>query len=327
MYLLEYIPGADRCIFCEFCQTRKPATDFPKCGNTKRVEKMCFRCKKAVKIHGERRRRFIRRYKKRPCMDCGKSFPSRVMEYDHREPSLKLFSLGGNSYRYSLPVIMVEIAKCDIVCCLCHRLRTHSRIVAGERHTKTPARNLKEPSSYVGEKIVHRSIRTMVQELSYVVHEVAGRINLPPELQEKISEYLAKELLPVKPCELRLVKEEELLLEKMRGLPAERALRVAKQKRIAAKNKENMEKLREHILAAEKKAETERLALQKKAARRTKRQKEQSKKKDVSVETVRKALPKPKSKKEYAPLLPLGEWEAARKKMFDDAWLEEGSQQ
>ncbi len=68
--------------------------------------------------------------KRRPCTDCGQSFPPEVLEFDHvPERGEKLFSLStaDRTGRWSLTDIAAEIRKCDVVCPTCHRLRTYYR--------------------------------------------------------------------------------------------------------------------------------------------------------------------------------------------------------
>jgi hypothetical protein len=60
-------------------------------------------------------------------MDCGGRFPSFVMEFDHREDQVKAFNISSSRDYVSLARLLAEIAKCDIVCVLCHRLRTARR--------------------------------------------------------------------------------------------------------------------------------------------------------------------------------------------------------
>lgn len=59
-----------------------------------------------------------------PCMDCGKKFPAVCMDFDHRIPSLKRKAVAVLLNYGSLKNIMLEIAKCDLVCACCHRIRT-----------------------------------------------------------------------------------------------------------------------------------------------------------------------------------------------------------
>jgi hypothetical protein len=67
--------------------------------------------------------------KDRPCADCGGRWPAIIMEFDHRAGTVKLFNLGDQHARgHGLESIRAEIAKCDVVCPTCHRLRTFRRM-------------------------------------------------------------------------------------------------------------------------------------------------------------------------------------------------------
>lgn len=63
-----------------------------------------------------------------PCADCGETFPSVCMDFDHCKDQEKI----GNVSRLvnlgkSLDIIKAEIDKCELVCACCHRIRTQSR--------------------------------------------------------------------------------------------------------------------------------------------------------------------------------------------------------
>jgi hypothetical protein len=62
--------------------------------------------------------------KARPCADCGGTFPTVCMDFDHRPGEVKKFSLSQVA-THSLKDALAEIAKCDLVCANCHRIRTH----------------------------------------------------------------------------------------------------------------------------------------------------------------------------------------------------------
>lgn len=64
--------------------------------------------------------------KDKPCMDCGNSFPPECMDFDHRPGEEKLFAIGMIKTR-SWAAIQQEVAKCDLVCANCHRIRTTAR--------------------------------------------------------------------------------------------------------------------------------------------------------------------------------------------------------
>lgn len=66
--------------------------------------------------------------KSKPCMDCGKTYPPFVMDLDHRPGEIKLKCVADLTHRHApVAVIQKEIAKCDVVCSNCHRLRTWKR--------------------------------------------------------------------------------------------------------------------------------------------------------------------------------------------------------
>lgn len=63
----------------------------------------------------------------RPCMDCGETHPPWAMEFDHRDPTTKLGDVAtmmGRGNAKNPQRLLDEIAKCDLVCVLCHRYRT-----------------------------------------------------------------------------------------------------------------------------------------------------------------------------------------------------------
>jgi hypothetical protein len=60
------------------------------------------------------------------CVECKDSFPWYVLEYDHLNG--KKFSIFESRLtRFDEEVLLDEIAKCELVCVNCHRLRTYNR--------------------------------------------------------------------------------------------------------------------------------------------------------------------------------------------------------
>ena len=59
-----------------------------------------------------------------PCSDCGERYPPCAMDFDHRDPSTKRAAVTRMIGRAGTQRLLDEIAKCDIVCANCHRLRT-----------------------------------------------------------------------------------------------------------------------------------------------------------------------------------------------------------
>lgn len=81
---------------------------------------------RAVAVERERRRRnveLIRSLKSAPCADCGNTFDPVCMDFDHRPGETKIAALSKIA-SLSREAILAEIAKCDVVCSNCHRLRT-----------------------------------------------------------------------------------------------------------------------------------------------------------------------------------------------------------
>lgn len=63
--------------------------------------------------------------KKNPCTDCGLLVPGH-MSFDHLPGHVKKFDIG-HSMRRKLNQIRRELAKCELVCCLCHDRRERAR--------------------------------------------------------------------------------------------------------------------------------------------------------------------------------------------------------
>jgi hypothetical protein len=68
-----------------------------------------------------------------PCADCARRFPPCAMDFDHRDPDTKRQAVTRMIGRAGTERILAEVAKCDIVCANCHRLRTFERRVAGRQ--------------------------------------------------------------------------------------------------------------------------------------------------------------------------------------------------
>ena len=62
-----------------------------------------------------------------PCTDCGRRFPPYGMDFDHRDPTAKQYTVSRMIGRAGTARILDEVSKCDIVCANCHRARTYDR--------------------------------------------------------------------------------------------------------------------------------------------------------------------------------------------------------
>lgn len=80
---------------------------------------------------------YIADAKAKPCADCGRIFPTVCMDFDHRPNSGKKFNLSGARDR-NLESIKAEIAKCDVVCACCHRIRSAARKHPGSGRPRKP---------------------------------------------------------------------------------------------------------------------------------------------------------------------------------------------
>ena len=79
----------------------------------------------------EKSRRAIRVWidalKSNPCTDCGNKFHPCAMDFDHRPGTPKKFNIASLGRSVSRKILEEEIAKCDLVCAVCHRIRTWNR--------------------------------------------------------------------------------------------------------------------------------------------------------------------------------------------------------
>jgi hypothetical protein len=63
-----------------------------------------------------------------PCADCGKSYASYVMDFDHLSGHAKLGDISYFCSTGRIGALKKEMLKCELVCANCHRERTHGRL-------------------------------------------------------------------------------------------------------------------------------------------------------------------------------------------------------
>lgn len=64
----------------------------------------------------------------KPCVDCKEPHPYWRLDFDHRDKAQKTMCISRiKNGKYSKERILTEVAKCDLVCVNCHRLRTWRR--------------------------------------------------------------------------------------------------------------------------------------------------------------------------------------------------------
>lgn len=127
-----HIPGRR----CTACLEVKPLTAFSmrsRNGKPSRPRSTCRECNADyIREYGRERREFIRNYKaERGCADCGYNKDARALEFDHLPGMVKLFDVSAMRFRGSWQQLHEEIAKCEVVCANCHRIRTDERNDSG----------------------------------------------------------------------------------------------------------------------------------------------------------------------------------------------------
>lgn len=116
---------------CSGCGCIRHAHEFNVCGtNSDGRQGYCRAChaehaKRPDQAARRRARRLelvaeLNRLKDHPCADCGGRFHPAVMEFDHVRGT-KLFAIQANSL--TRPDLADELAKCELRCANCHRLR------------------------------------------------------------------------------------------------------------------------------------------------------------------------------------------------------------
>ena len=117
---------------------------------------------------------WLRDLRRVPCIDCGGTFPPHVMDFDHRDPKKKSFSLASeNVYLKNRAVLGAEAAKCDLICGNCHRIRTAAQYARGVleygfKPTLTAdatARQLKKRDEYLRRRRGQMEVLKRIREL------------------------------------------------------------------------------------------------------------------------------------------------------------------
>jgi hypothetical protein len=66
--------------------------------------------------------------KSSPCTDCRRRLPPWMLDFDHRDPSQKTFTISSLISRGVMSTqLQDELKKCDLVCAVCHAYRTRER--------------------------------------------------------------------------------------------------------------------------------------------------------------------------------------------------------
>jgi hypothetical protein len=124
---------------CTKCNRILDTKNFNKGSGTTKFRSQCKSCSKKqckqyyqnnkegyfrrTKKYKDSVKKFLDSKKSVPCFDCGETYPSFVMDFDHL--SDKTFNIShAAAAGYSLKRIKEEVNKCQVVCSNCHRERT-----------------------------------------------------------------------------------------------------------------------------------------------------------------------------------------------------------
>ena len=130
---------------CKTCGVIKPLTEYYANSNTLDGHlSWCKPCTSARYSEGRKRRQrellaYIQSVKlARGCVDCGYNTHAVALDFDHlpgftKEHRLAVMAAGNSKVK-----IDAEIAKCEVVCANCHRIRTADRrpLVGGDQLPK-----------------------------------------------------------------------------------------------------------------------------------------------------------------------------------------------
>jgi len=148
-------------IRCKTCSSNKVRLRYRSDPNIRK--RACVSTKRSYAKKSE----YFKEQKRKPCMDCGLCFPSCCMDFDHRDPSTKNHHVGHLIMRKT-ELMAAEIEKCDLVCAVCHRIRTHNRKHPDQQivnpHSVRPARPASSPSEQSLVAVRHRR-KSSLQDL------------------------------------------------------------------------------------------------------------------------------------------------------------------
>jgi hypothetical protein len=114
---------------CAECGTVKPLTEYGKYSRgADGLRNTCKPCTRAGnnRRHAERVAVINKIKLDAGCADCGYNEHACALDFDHLPEHEKLFNIGCTKDK-GLDTVLAEIAKCEVVCANCHRVRTQER--------------------------------------------------------------------------------------------------------------------------------------------------------------------------------------------------------
>ena len=139
---------------CRTCKNAKPLSEYgvrnASADGKMTMCKVCDRAAQKVqyannkkyyldrnRIHRKRNRdRYNALKAGAPCAHCGGVFPAVCMDHDHIDPNTKKLCVA-QMMGYSWKMIKDEIAKCELLCANCHRIKTYETTVRQKQHRIT----------------------------------------------------------------------------------------------------------------------------------------------------------------------------------------------
>lgn len=162
---------------CYYCLEFKNGSDFHKVksDSSRRWTPLCGVCTRLTKRITDSERRgpvneFIQAQKRgKVCTDCKNTWPYFILEFDHRDPDTKKFTIGNmvNSHwkESDWGEILEEIAKCDLVCKNCHAIRSRRNGHLGPPSLDLSASELRDQRAKYIEPIRLRPLRGKTKEV------------------------------------------------------------------------------------------------------------------------------------------------------------------
>ena len=74
------------------------------------------------------KQKILKEAKDRPCDSCGVYNDWRCNDFHHKNPADKSFTISNSAPRVTKEEFNLEISKCYVLCCLCHR-KIHSNLL------------------------------------------------------------------------------------------------------------------------------------------------------------------------------------------------------
>ena len=109
---------------------RRLAKGLPAYTPGQRAARVRNEAKRQPRRRAERGARVRAMKLERGCADCGYNAHPAALDFDHLPGGGKRHGIADIQAHYPMATILAEIAKCEVVCANCHRIRTFNRRTA-----------------------------------------------------------------------------------------------------------------------------------------------------------------------------------------------------